>query len=128
MKERGRARMVARLACAAASVLACHVPAAAQSTGSAELDPTAPLEPLPDLGVEWPDVEAPDGLDAPDDGKSDGAADTLSTELTAKYGLRPRRYTGFFNDSKSAHLANRGPIPDTDAHLHLGLRVCADAR
>jgi len=36
------------------------VPAAAQSTGSAELDPTAPLEPLPDLGVEWPDMNAPD--------------------------------------------------------------------
>lgn len=58
MKERGRARMVARLACAAATVLACHSPATAQSTGSAELDPTAPLEPLPDLGVDWPDMTA----------------------------------------------------------------------
>ena len=52
--------MVARLACAAATVLACHVPATAQPTGSAELDPTAPLEPLPDLGVAWPDMNTPD--------------------------------------------------------------------
>jgi translocation and assembly module TamA len=50
--------MVARLACAAATVLACHLPATAQPTGSAELDPTAPLDPLPDLGVEWPDLNA----------------------------------------------------------------------
>ena len=49
--------MAARL-CAAACVLACHHPLAAQSTGSAELDPTAPLDPLPDLGVDWPDMKA----------------------------------------------------------------------
>lgn len=49
--------MAARL-CAAACVLACHYPLAAQSTGSAELDPTAPLDPLPDLGVDWPDMKA----------------------------------------------------------------------
>lgn len=60
MTARARGRVVARLACAAASALVCHVPAVAQSTGSAELDPTAPLEPLPDLGVEWPDMNAPD--------------------------------------------------------------------
>jgi translocation and assembly module TamA len=36
------------------------VSALAQTPGSAELDPTAPLEPLPDLGVEWPDMDAPD--------------------------------------------------------------------
>jgi translocation and assembly module TamA len=52
--------MVAWLACAAVGVCAHHVPAIAQPAGSAELDPTAPLEPLPDLGVEWPDMNAPD--------------------------------------------------------------------
>lgn len=60
MMVRARVRVVARLACAAASALTCQVPAMAQQTGSAELDPTAPLEPLPDLGVEWPDMNAPD--------------------------------------------------------------------
>ena len=35
---------------------------------------------------------------------------------------------GFFNDAKSANLANRGPIPEDYVHLHLGLRVCASAR
>ena len=60
MRERGSARLVARFACAAATALACHAPAVAQSTGSAELDPAAPLAPLPDLGVEWPDMNAPD--------------------------------------------------------------------
>ena len=51
--------MAARLSCAAATTLACHVPAIAQQPGSAELDPAAPLDPLPDLGVEWPDLSAP---------------------------------------------------------------------
>jgi translocation and assembly module TamA len=51
--------LAARLSCAAATTLACHVPAVAQEAGSAELDPTAPLDPMPDLGVEWPDVNAP---------------------------------------------------------------------
>jgi len=60
MTVRARVHVVAQLACAAASVFACHVPAAAQPTGSAELDPTAPLDPLPDLGVEWPDMNAAD--------------------------------------------------------------------
>ena len=60
MRARGSARLVARFACAAATALACHAPAVAQSTGSAELDPAAPLAPLPDLGVEWPDMNAPD--------------------------------------------------------------------
>ena len=59
MRARGWARMAARLSCAAAAALACHVPVAAQQRGSAELDPAAPLEPLPDLGVEWPDMNAP---------------------------------------------------------------------
>jgi translocation and assembly module TamA len=52
--------MVAWLACAAVGVCSHHVPAIAQPAGSAELDPNAPLEPLPDLGVEWPDMNAPD--------------------------------------------------------------------
>ena len=57
MREWGRRGLAAW----AAAALACPcVSALAQTPGSAELDPTAPLEPLPDLGVEWPDMDAPD--------------------------------------------------------------------
>ena len=47
-------------ACAAAALTCPCAPAFAQTPGSAELDPTAPLDPLPDLGVDWPDMNAPD--------------------------------------------------------------------
>ena len=41
-----------------AAILACPLtPSFAQS---ADLDPAAPLDPLPDIGVEWPDMNAPD--------------------------------------------------------------------
>ncbi|HEU0285285.1 MAG TPA: BamA/TamA family outer membrane protein [Sphingomicrobium sp.] len=45
------------VACAAAA-LAC--PCAPSFAQSADLDPAAPLDPLPELGVEWPDMSAPD--------------------------------------------------------------------
>ncbi len=47
-------------ACAVAALTCPCAPAFAQTPGSAELDPTAPLDPLPDLGVDWPDMNAPD--------------------------------------------------------------------
>ena len=45
---------------AAGAGLALAQPALAQEPmpSSSELDPSAPLDPLPDLGVEWPDMEA----------------------------------------------------------------------
>ena len=67
MRAEGKARVAARLSCAAAALLACAPSAALaqqapppqpQPPGSAELDPTAPLDPMPDLGVEWPDMQA----------------------------------------------------------------------
>jgi len=83
--------MVARLACAAATVLVCHLPAAAQSTGSAELDPTAPLEPLPDLGVEWPDMNAPDAVaPLPEEPASPTTVDQQPTAIDAG---EERRYS-----------------------------------
>jgi translocation and assembly module TamA len=57
MREWGRRGLAA---CAAAALAFPCASALAQTPGSAELDPTAPLEPLPDLGVEWPDMDAPD--------------------------------------------------------------------
>src|SRR5215203_3069511 len=47
-----------RAAACAAAALAC--PLAPSQAQTADLDPAAPLDPLPDLGVEWPDMNAPD--------------------------------------------------------------------
>ena len=60
MLARGKKGVVVRLSCAAAALAIPLVSAAAQSNGSAELDPTAPLDPLPDLGVDWPDMNVKD--------------------------------------------------------------------
>jgi translocation and assembly module TamA len=64
MRAWGRAPLAA---CAAASILCPAAPARAQTSGSAELDPTAPLDPMPDIGVEWPDMNAPDAVPLPDE-------------------------------------------------------------
>ena len=58
--------MAARLLCAAALTALANMPALAQATqanpppapDAAELDPSAPLAPMPDLGVDWPDLDA----------------------------------------------------------------------
>ena len=65
----GSARRAARLLCAAAaSALATTTfaqtaptpPATNPSPDAAELDPSEPLDPMPDLGVDWPDLNAQD--------------------------------------------------------------------
>src|SRR3982751_855754 len=57
----------ARLLCAAAVIALVSGEAAAQGAPSpppppppdaAELDPSAPLDPMPDLGIAWPDLNA----------------------------------------------------------------------
>lgn len=65
MSGRGSRRRAARLLCAAAAAaLLCPAALAqtppADTTDPAELDPNAPLEPMPDLGVDWPDLNVPD--------------------------------------------------------------------
>jgi hypothetical protein len=45
------------------------------------------------------------------DGKNDAAYDAISVELTAKYGLRPRKYNGFFNDSNTAEKRYKAHLP-----------------
>ena len=54
--------MLARLLCAAAASALAAGPGVAQPqpAGTAELDPSAPLDAMPDIGVEWPDLNAPD--------------------------------------------------------------------
>ena len=63
MIGRGPGRIAARLLCAAASAalasvaVAQAVPQQQPPPPDAELDPNAPLAPMPDIGVEWPDLE-----------------------------------------------------------------------
>src|SRR5436190_18409975 len=74
MDGRGSTRRAARLLCAAAICALAHVPSLAQTApppppaqppDAAELDPNAPLAPLPDLGVAWPDLSTPEPTPAP---------------------------------------------------------------
>src|SRR3954451_7637511 len=61
MSGRGSMRRAARLCAAAMLPLASAALAqGAPASDPAELDPSAPLDPLPDLGVEWPDLNARD--------------------------------------------------------------------
>lgn len=68
MSGRGSRLYAARLLCAVAVIALPHVPAFSQAApptvpppeplpNGAELDPNAPLAPLPDLGVPWPDLK-----------------------------------------------------------------------
>ncbi len=73
------AALAARLLCACpGALLAREQPPAADPLDQPPLDPSAPLDPLPDLGVEWPDMEqaADDPIaDAPGAGIADSAAE-----------------------------------------------------
>ena len=60
---RGRACLLAAAACGLA--LAAPVRAQQAAPGPAELDPSAPLDPMPDLGVDWPDMNQPDPVPQP---------------------------------------------------------------
>jgi len=71
MRGRDGARAAARLLCAAASAALACSPALAeqqQQPDASELDPTAPLDPMPDIGVDWPDLNGePPGQPAADE-------------------------------------------------------------
>ena len=85
MSGRGSARTAARLQCAAALSLIYGAPALAQNapvptappTDPAELDPSAPLDALPGLGVDWPT------LDATDPASSAESSQTQQGQVTA---------------------------------------------
>jgi translocation and assembly module TamA len=86
---RGRACLLAAAACA----LAIAVPARAQQTapGPAELDPNAPLDPMPDLGVDWPDMDSPDPLPEPVPGEA-AATEGEPVAPAIEDGAAARRY------------------------------------
>lgn len=82
MSGRGSARRAARLQCAAAFGVILASPAMAQAPppssaqgGPTELDPSAPLDPMPDLGVGWPDLSSQDQAPAAQPGQAETAAD-----------------------------------------------------
>ena len=73
MSGRGSGGNAARLLCAAGCIALSAAPAWGQAAApqqpppastEPELDPNAPLAPLPDLGVDWPDLNAKEALPA----------------------------------------------------------------
>jgi translocation and assembly module TamA len=52
-----------------------------QPTDPAELDPSAPLDPMPDLGVEWPDLNVPEPAPPPE---VEGVAPEAVAQATAE--------------------------------------------
>src|SRR5687768_10010090 len=77
------AALAALLLCACpGALLAQERPPPADPLDQPPLDPSAPLDPLPGLGVDWPDMEqgTDDAIaDAPDPGIADSAAERLYT-------------------------------------------------
>ena len=81
--------MAARLLCAAAVAVLPLSPSRAQAPAP-ELDPSAPLDPMPDLGVDWPDLDADE---VPAAGPASDAAAAPSPAATAEEVSSERRYT-----------------------------------
>jgi translocation and assembly module TamA len=92
MSGRGSTRFAARLQCAAAAWAIASAPALAQTaqpSDPAELDPSAPLDPMLDLGVEWPDLNASEPI-AP---AAPGPGAKSPAKPAADQGSSERRYT-----------------------------------
>jgi translocation and assembly module TamA len=101
---RGSAAALAALfLCACPGALLAQPPAPADPLDLPPLDPSAPLDPLPDLGIDWPNMEAGNDdaiAEAPDAGIADSAAE--------------RRYTvrieGLDADTEAALKAQFDPL------------------
>ena len=70
--------------CAGLALASAPLPAQAPPHDSTELDPSAPLEPMPDLGVEWPDLNQPDPELPPEIQAVEPAAAAEATEEAAE--------------------------------------------
>jgi translocation and assembly module TamA len=82
MSRWGSARRTAQLQCAAALGALLASPALGQAppqpsvqNDPSELDPSAPLDPMPDLGVAWPDLNAQDQAPAAQPGQAESSPD-----------------------------------------------------
>jgi translocation and assembly module TamA len=96
MDWRGRKRGPARLLAVAACGLALAAPGHAQGAAPdpTNLDPDAPMDAMPDLGVEWPDMDAADAAPLPE---PDAAPETATDEpedagLSINDSVAARRY------------------------------------
>jgi len=89
MRARGKAWDTARLSCAAAAFLVPCAALAQQAPPPAELDPNAPLDPMPDLGVEWPDMNV-DPVQAPAEQK----VQAVDPAVERRYSLAVEGVTG----------------------------------
>jgi len=69
--------------CCVSCALALSLSVAAARAQTVPLDPESPMAPLPDLGVEWPDLSTPDPIDA----------DLAATPDTAPPPVDDRRYS-----------------------------------
>jgi len=78
-----------RAAACAAAALAC--PLAPSFAQTADLDPAAPLDPLPDLGLEWPDMNAPDapieGVETPPPAEETPAPIAIDSAEERRYAI-----------------------------------------
>jgi translocation and assembly module TamA len=70
--------------CAGLALASASLPAQTPAPGSTELDPSAPLEPMPDLGVEWPDLNQPDHEPPPEIQAVEPEAAAEATEEAAE--------------------------------------------
>jgi translocation and assembly module TamA len=90
--------MAARLLCAAATAAFASASAPAQTPPSqppepAQLDPNAPLAPMPDIGIEWPDLNAKDTTPAEIPAPPAAPATSPTKGKKAKGGTGDIRYT-----------------------------------
>ncbi len=91
MSGRGSKRFAARLLCAAATcTLALALPPSANAQTGGELDPAAPLDPMPELEVEWPELDAGEPAPAAPQPAPAEPAPSLPIETD---GASERRYT-----------------------------------
>ncbi len=67
--------------CAGLALGAAPLRAQTVPTDPAELDPSAPLDPMPDLGVDWPDLETPEPAPPPE---AQGVAPADAAEATSE--------------------------------------------
>jgi len=88
---RGRAYLLAAAACG----LALPFPVSAQDPmpNSNELDPNAPLDPMPDLGIDWPDMNQPDPVPALEPGEAAQPAPPEIEAVTIEDAEATRRYS-----------------------------------
>ena len=102
---RGRACLLAAAACGV--VLAAPLRAQQSATDQTELDPSAPLDPMPDLGVEWPDMDAPDPVPPPETGEVAEAPEERETGDAIEDAAATRVYDW--------RIAGLEPIADAEA-------------